>query len=366
MKYTKKQNFAVWAITAQGVQVAFKITAELADTDMYIPSGLKFQINNRVHCSVLSFNVLSRRLSEVFNQYNGHIFIMSTGIVVRIIAPLIQHKTKDPAVVVVDEKGLYAISLLSGHIGGANELALKIAEITNAEPVITTATDINNIPAIDLLASKKGLIIENPEAIKNVSMALLNGKKIILHDPYQYLTGTLSASNIILNDIDYSIADNRITKNRIPVKNPGVFIDYIKADIPTHFLKLRPVMLAIGMGCNRNTKVQELKAFLGEVLDMFNLSALSLLNLSTIDIKSDEKGLLELAHTLEIPIKFYSKKQLEQVKNIERPSFMVKKHIGVTSVCEAAAILSAKNGKLIVPKQIKGNVTIAIASISSI
>jgi len=365
MKYTKKQNLAVWAITAQGVHLAFKITAKLADADMYIPSGLKFQPNNKIYSSILYFNVLSIRLSEVFNQYNGHILIMSTGIVVRIIAPLIQHKTKDPAVVVIDEKGLHAISLLSGHIGGANELALKIAEITAAEPVITTATDINNIPAIDLLAIQKGLIIENPEAIKNVSMAFLNKEKIILHDPYQYLTGTLPASNIILNGVDYRIADDTIRKNRILDKIQGVFIDYIKADIPTHFLKLRPAILAIGMGCNRNTSMQELKAFFLEVMDMFNLSARSLLNLSTIDIKSDEKGLLDLARILEIPIKFYSRKQLEQVKNIEHPSFMVKKHIGVTSVCEAAAILSAKNGKLIVPKQIKGNVTIAIAKISS-
>ena len=366
MSYTKKQNFAVWSITAQGAQLAFKIAAELPDADICIPSELKFQTKNKVNSSILSFNVLSRRLTEVFNQYAGHIFIMSTGIVVRMIAPLIKHKTKDPAVVVVDEKGLHAISLLSGHIGGANELALKIAEITGADPVITTATDINNIPAIDLIAKQRGLIIENPEAIKNVSMALLNGEKIILHDPHQYLAGALAASNMILNGVDYNIADDTTKKNRSSVRIQGVFVDYIKADIPAHFLKLRPVILAIGMGCNRNTKVQELKAFLLEVMDKFNLSPQSLLNLSTIDIKSDEKGLLELARILEIPIKFYSKKELEQVKNIKRPSLMVKKHIGVTSVCEAAAILSAKNGKLIVPKQIKGNVTIAIAKIPSI
>jgi len=143
----------------------------------------------------------------------GHIFIMSTGIVIRIIAPLIRHKTKDPAVVVVDEKGLHAISLLYGHIGGANELTLKIAGITGADPVITTATDINKIPAIDLLACKKGLVIENPGAIKNVSMALLSGRKIILHDPYQYLTGTLSASNMIMNGVDYNLDDDTIGKN---------------------------------------------------------------------------------------------------------------------------------------------------------
>ena len=360
-----KKKIAVWSLTIQGARLASRITAEIAGTDFYISSRLKTKINTS-NSSVLSFTVLSRTLAEVFHQYKGHIFIMSTGIVIRIIAPLIRHKTKDPAVVVVDEKGLHAISLLSGHIGGANELTLKIADITGADPVITTATDINKIPAIDLLARQKGLVIENPEAIKNVSMALLSGKKIILHDPYQYLTGTLSASNGIMNGVDYKVDDDTIRKNRIP----GVFIDYIKTDIPTHFLKLRPVILSIGIGCNRNTSRQELKTFFLEVLDLFDLSARSVLNLASIDLKSDEKGLLELAADLDLPIKFYSKKKLEQVKEIENPSLMVKKHIGVTSVCEAAAILSAENGKengkLIVPKQIKGNATIAIARMFSI
>lgn len=359
-----KKKIAVWSLTIQGARLASRITAEIADTDFYISSKLKPQINTS-NCSVLSFTVLSRTLAEVFHQYKGHIFIMSTGIVIRIIAPLIRHKTKDPAVVVVDEKGLHAISLLSGHIGGANELTLKIAEITGADPVITTATDINKIPAIDLLACKKGLIIENPEAIKNVSMALLSGRKIILHDPYQYLTGTLSASNMIMNGVDYNLDDDTIGKNRIPVKTAGIFIDDIKADIPAHFLILRPVTLSIGMGCNRNTSRQELKNFLAEVLDLFDLSPRSVLNLASIDIKSDEKGLLELAADLDLPIKFYSKKKFEHVKEIKNPSLMVKKHIGVTSVCEAAAILSAENGKLIVPKQIKGNVTIAIVRMPS-
>jgi cobalt-precorrin 5A hydrolase len=133
-------------------------------------------------------------LKKKIRQYTGHIFIMSTGIVVRVIAPLIRHKTEDPAVVVVDDRGMHAISLLSGHLGGANELAQKIAGIIGAKPVITTATDVNLVPAIDVLAKEKSLFIENPEAIKTVNMALLRGDKIHVHDPFSFLANCLPNS----------------------------------------------------------------------------------------------------------------------------------------------------------------------------
>lgn len=359
------KKIAIWCITTGGARLAYKIAADLADADLYISAGLQSQIKAN-HCNAIFFNLLSQSVAECFNQYKGHIFIMSTGIVIRIIAPLIQHKIKDPAIVVADEKGLHAISLLSGHIGGANELSLHVAAITGADPVITTATDINEIPAIDVLAKKKGLIIENPETIKKVSMAFLSGQKILLHDPDRYLTDELSGSNLILNGIDSNSDKTIMKKNEISPVTQGVWIDYTTIDIPAHFLKLRPVILSIGIGCNRNTSKQELKTFFSEVLNLFNLSVRSVLNLASINLKADEKGLLELAADLDLPIKFYSKKELEHVQEIKTPSLMVKKHIGVTSVCEAAAILAAENGKLIVHKQIKGNVTIAIAKRFSI
>jgi cobalt-precorrin 5A hydrolase len=358
-----KKNLAVWSLTAQGARVAYRVATKTADADLYIPSKLKLQINT-VDCSAFTFTAFSRSVAEVFHQYKGHIFIMSTGIVIRIIAPLIRHKTKDPAIVVLDEKELHVVSLLSGHIGGANELTLQVAEITGADPVITTATDINKLPAIDQIAVEKGLRIENPKAIKTVSMTLLSGKKIMLHDPYKYFRGTLSAAHIM--EVDYRPDSDIIAEKRVNLKTAGVFINYIASGMPAHFLKLRPVILSVGIGCNRNTSRQEIKDFLRKILARFDLSPLSLINLASIDLKADEKGLLELALDLDLPINFYSKTELAQVKAIENPSLMVKKHIGVTSVCEASAILAAGNGSLIVPKQIKGNTTIAIARTSSI
>ncbi|CAN2040890.1 cobalt-precorrin 5A hydrolase [Candidatus Magnetomoraceae bacterium gMMP-15] len=335
----KKNNLAVWAITPKGSDLAQRIVKNLPDSDLYI--SLKLE---QFDIKCFTFNSLLNSTVRQFNKYQGHIFIMSTGIVVRLIAPLIKHKTKDPAVVVLDEMGNYAISLLSGHIGGANALAEKIAKLINAQPVITTATDINNMPAIDVIAKEKGLVIENPEAIKNVNMAFLTGKKVFFYDPYQLLVDAVKESGIKKD-------------------GPGVFIDDVVTDIPKQSLILRPKTLTAGIGCNRNTDKEEIKSLLFKTLKRFNLAQNSLKYIATITIKKDEQGISELAKELNLQIKYFDKEELNKVDNIQSPSAMVEKHIGVKSVCEAAAILAANQGKLIVPKQITKNATVAIARI---
>ena len=177
-----KQAFAVWILTPNGAVLANKILRGLPDVCVYASQRIADQFSR-----YRTFDNLAKSIEQEFQQYTCHIFVMSTGIVVRLIAGLIRHKTVDPAVVVVDDRGRHAISLLSGHIGGANELTLRIADIIGARPVITTATDVNQLPAIDILAKAQNLHIENPSAIKNVNMAILKGKTIPIHDPYQFL-----------------------------------------------------------------------------------------------------------------------------------------------------------------------------------
>jgi len=275
---------------------------------------------------------------------------MSTGIVVRSIARLMNHKTTDPAVLVMDEKGKHVISLLSGHVGGANQLTLKVAELTGSDPVITTATDINHRLTIDEAAMKKGLLIENPEAIKYVSMAIIKGDPIGVHDPYGLLCQELKT----------------VKKRSFQPKSDvsaHLFIDDQIKPLPNKTLILRPLSLVAGMGCNRGTDTKELKDLLLEVMDRFQLSLKSLKGLASVDLKSDEAGLIALGEELELPIQFFSKHALDRVKTIENPSAMVEKHIGIKSVCEAAAILGTRQGQLIVPKQNTKNVTVAIARI---
>ncbi|MCP4345515.1 MAG: cobalt-precorrin 5A hydrolase [Desulfobacterales bacterium] len=345
-------RIAVWCITPGGVNIISRLADKWSNADIYISSKvqeslpLQEQKNGKYFC----FNKLGNKVAEVFTLYKGHIFVMSTGIVVRMTAPLIKDKTSDPAVVVVDDKGKYAISLISGHLGGANDLAEKTAEIIGAQPIITTATDINNLPSVDVIAKKSGLEIENPHVIKTVSMAFLKEQQVNLFDPYMILKNELPKSYIFQNS-GMSPGNSEL----------GIYISDETADIPENYLILRPKNLVAGIGCNKGTDVDEMQTFLMQVMKKFGLSPMSLRNLASIDIKHDEKGLTELSENLELPVEFYSRHDLNLVKNIETPSDMVEKHVGVKSVCEAAAMLSAQADKLVVVKQKTGNVTVAIA-----
>jgi cobalt-precorrin 5A hydrolase len=289
---------------------------------------------------------------------------MSTGIVVRVIAPCIVSKTRDPAVVVMDEKGRHVISLLSGHIGGANRLAVAISEKLHAAPVITTATDLHQVPAIDVIALDNGLFIENPEAIKTISMAFLNRTPVYLHDPYHRLEHAALDNMIPLTvEINPPGRAAAATSTAGQASSPAVVVDDRRMRFPDSSLILRPKSLIAGMGCNRNTSANEIRAFLVNKMEAFSLSLNSLSCIATIDIKSDETGLLDVARSLDISIRFFTREELSRIDS-PNPSETVKQHIGVPSVCEAAAVLASEKGELIVPKQISPNVTLAIARIN--
>lgn len=337
----KTKSIALWAVTPGGANIATSIASRLSDTTLCLSASLAPHKDNAI-----SFNRLSEILPQCFHNYEGHVFIMSTGIVVRVIAPLIRGKTKDPAVVVVDEAGHHAVSLLSGHIGGANALARKVSDIIGAVPVITTATDVTGAPAIDVIATKAGLIIENPEAIKGVNMALLTRKPLPVHDPYGLIQYALPQSPV------------RFSPKQ---EGPGVYVDDLLVDLAPSILILRPCWLVAGVGCNRNTPAQEIKTLLMDTLAAHRLSPASLERLASIDIKRDEKGLLQLGESLGLPIDFFNHDRLNKTQGVKTPSEMAAKHTGTSSVCEAAAILVSGNGTLIAPKQKTPNVTVAIA-----
>ncbi|NVM57355.1 MAG: cobalamin biosynthesis protein [Desulfobacterales bacterium] len=282
---------------------------------------------------------------------------MATGIVVRIIAPLIKDKTVDPAVVVLDEKCNHCISLLSGHLGGANELARQIAQIVEAVPVITTATDVNDVPSIDLIAEELNLSIENPDAIKIVNMALLERKTIEVFDPYGLLKDSLPAATVTPT-LPSPLKGEGLGGGK---NQPSIYVgDEIK-ELPPTCLVLRPRILVAGIGCNRGTGKEEIKNFLYDVFRKYRLSVKSMCSLATIDIKKDEGGVIELAEEFGLPIMFYSSEELNRVRGLQSPSKLVQRHTGVESVCEGAALLGAKTSKLLVPKQVGKDVTVAVA-----
>jgi cobalt-precorrin 5A hydrolase len=351
-------RMAVWVLTPNGKrlgetlcgyvkQARLFISARLAD-DIHHTEFEADSINARtknVSSNVQVFHRLSDAVAEQFHQYDCHLFIFSTGIAVRILAPLLISKLTDPAVVVMDDKGLHAISLVSGHVGQANAYTRQIAQMLGADPVITTATDVNNLPAIDLLAEQMNLFIETPRAIKTINMAFLQNQKIRLQDPLNLISPWLSK-----HWIDHT-SD----------KGPLIVCDWVQKKVSRETLVLRPRVLAVGIGCNRNTSFTTIFEFLTNTLASAGISIHCAAVLATVDIKHNEPGILSLSEHLNIPVKFYDTHQLSSVKAIQTPSKMVEKHVGVKSVCEAAAILASNTGPLILPKQKNQDVTLAVA-----
>jgi len=357
MGHLGKKKIAIWSLTRHGAKLAVKIRTALEkqfQMENMVPAGL-----SDVDGTATPFDGLKATVADRFRDFQGHIFIMAAGIAVRMTAPVIRHKTKDPAVVVVDEQGRHAVSLLSGHIGGANTLAREVSSAIGAVPVITTATDINGLPAIDEIAAAKGLVIENPGAIKMVHMAMLEKNPIRVYDPYGFIRNELKDESLfrIDDEKDFSTVYKRWAND----PRTGVFVDDKSVDLHQNTLLIRPRHIVAGIGCNRNTPEEEIVGLIDSALTTHGISMLSIDSLASIDIKHDEPGLKAAAGKLGVPIRFFSSKELNLVNSIQNPSETVRRVTGAQSVCEAAAILGAGNGPLIIPKTKTRNVTLAVA-----
>jgi cobalt-precorrin 5A hydrolase len=360
-KLPANASVAVWALTPNGKLLGEKLCCHLKQARLFISSRLDKDVHiptaaaepgtgsickNTPLCdNLLIFQKLSEAVSEQFHAYDCHVFIFSTGIAVRILAPLLVSKLTDPAVVVLDDHGLHAISLISGHIGQANNYTRHIARLLKADPVITTATDVNDLPAIDLLAENLGMFIETPDVIKIINMAFLAHCKIRLQDPLHLLSPWIPRDLI----------------DHTSHQGPTVVCDWKTRKVSRETLVLRPRVLAVGIGCNRNTPFEMIHNFFTTTMETAGISVHAVAALATTDLKQDEAGILALAAHINIPVRFYDKTALSSVKTIQTPSRMVEKHVGVKSVCEAAAILASNNGTLILPKKKNQDITLAVA-----
>ena len=346
------ERICIWAITPGGVTLGRRLQAGFPESDFMVSARALSDTALPPGATEMT-EELKVALTRRFTAYKGHICLFSTGIAVRLLAPLITSKLEDPAVVVMDDRGYHAISLISGHLGGANALARAVARVVGAVPVITTATDVNALPSIDTAAKACDLVIENPERIKRVNMAFLRGEKVGLKDPLPCLRKALPSR------LCYELGG----ENRDHGEETAVVVQCTDMEIaiPPATLVLRPRSLVAGMGCNRGTSEAELMALVRDAFADLSLSLKSLSGIATTAVKVDEQGLLALARSLNVPLFFYEKEALNSVENIPNPSKMVEKHLGVKSVCEAAAILASHNGTLVMPKIKRGNATLAVA-----
>lgn len=274
-----------------------------------------------------------------WKQSRALVFVGAAGIAVRAIAPHVRHKTTDPAVVVVDECGQFAIPILSGHLGGANELARHIGALCGAVPVITTATDTRGLFAVDQWAKRQGCRIGNPEAIKTVSAKVLSGKTVRISCPWP-VAGT-PPPGVTLAQTN---ADARIT---------------LRKD-SENCLHLVPAIAVLGVGCRRGVSQAAIESSFEALLSCSGLDPLAFAKVCSIDLKQEEPGLLAFCAAHNLAFETFSAQALLALEGAFSSSDFVQRVTGVDNVCERSAA-AGSGGQLYLKKQAGNGVTMAVA-----
>jgi cobalt-precorrin 5A hydrolase len=328
-EWDNSKKIAYFSLTEQGHALAQKLSADIPG-DLYGKEEFK------------------TRMTEAFQNYDALVCIMASGIVVRTLAPCLVHKAKDPAVVVMDQKGRHAISLISGHLGGANELAHKLADISGGEAVITTATDVEKKISFDVFAKKHNLAIENIEKLKYISNQVVEGRPVD-----------------VITDREYPIFNEQIRKVTEPGDNPIVVIDEkLKLSTDQPVLYLRPKTISVGVGCKRDMDGEAIKEALKTVLEEEHISPLSVKSIATIGLKANEPGIKALAEAYQVPLIIVENEAIEALDfeqlGIAQSSF-VKTTTGLPSVSTSCAYLTSEEKKIIRDKVKFKGITIALA-----
>lgn len=371
---------AILSVSKRGAELGQRIKALVA------PHAVCYEKRGRESGGeAIYFDSLKPYMGDIFKTYDQVLCIMALGIVVRMIAPYIEHKSKDPAIVVMDEAGHHTISLLSGHLGGANEWATTIALAIDSDPVITTATDVNGLPAPDVWARNEQLTVDDFNTLIAVNSAVVAGEQVnyyidesipnsaILmqsagehvgkHGKVYGFIVDCSADEAKVNLVDDKISVQMLQNSR---SHRVVVTDKI---IPTasHQLILRPKTFTMGIGCRRDTPKELILEAIKQSLEQHQLSPKSLLTAASVIVKQDEVGLLAAMRELGWPIKFYEQEEMEPIIEQQKlhESTFVKGTIGVGNVCETTALLAAKSQILIQEKTIYPKTTIAIAQVIS-
>lgn len=322
---------------------ALKISA-VAFTDKGMQLGKMLQQNSDdvIELSRCGEGELYKWTEEKFSSSEALVFIGAAGIAVRAISSYVRSKSLDPAVIVMDELGKFAIPILSGHIGGANKLASALARLTDGIPVITTATDLENVFSVDVWAKSVGLRIANIEAIKYVSSKLLSGE-IVHYDSIFPISGA-TPKGIELSGPD-DASDFSIT--------------YLSS-VPNKILHLVPPVLTLGIGCKKGKSCESIEEAYTDFLSKCGCHPLAVREVCSIDLKAQEGGLIEFCEKHGLPFRTFTSDELSNVIGKFTPSEFVEQVAGVDNVCERSAVLGS-GGNLFVRKMIFDGVTMALA-----
>lgn len=365
-------KLSIIAFTKNACNVAETLCAGLEnDGDkikgFFISKSAESSILKKIESSLLAWT------AKNFNEEDALIFIGATGIAVRAIAPFVKSKDTDPAVICIDELGRFVISLLSGHLGGANELTLTVSEILSATPVITTATDINKKFSVDSWAKSQGLWPVNISAIKAVSAKILGCEDVYLYSSYEIKGNPPENVKVV----DKNIFFEHVKSGEVGIYISGEFNEEsLRENIEKSaknkeecikILWLIPKNIHIGFGCRKGVSQNQVEALFHKVMEENDFKTCRVLDISSIDIKADEPALQSLSKTINVEFKSFSAEALASLEGDFTPSKFVANTVGVDNVCERAAVMASKSmnknkeaGNIIVKKTSLNGVTIAM------
>lgn len=292
---------------------------------------------------IYGYESLAAIMPQLITQHDCLVFICAAGIAVRMLAPYLQDKYTDPAVIVCDEGGNYAISLLSGHMGGANLYTQMVADALQAQAVITTATDVQHVFAVDSWAREQKLLIGEKHLVKEISARILQGKPVGFY-----------------SDIPYS---GKLPQELVDTTEEAEFGICVSEQVLQPFgqtLHLMPQNLVLGVGCRSGITSGQLEEAFQRLVQQEAIQPERICAVATIDLKQHERGLLDWIHAKKLPLKIYSSEQLAQVKGEFTPSEFVQSVTGVDNVCERSAALASESGTCAVAKQKLGGITMAV------
>ena len=343
------KKIAILSISKNGKILGLKIKKKISNAHLYyVKKDVVEDEDNVIYIN----KKLKEFVPEIFGKYDYIIFIMASGIVVRTIAPLIKNKFSDPAILVSDEKGKNIISLLSGHMGGANEMTLYISNLLNSNPVITTATDVNNKSSLDMIAKKLNAhIYDFRNKVLKINSMLVNDEVVNLFIDGDYDIDTRGFNICKLDEIN-NLDEVVVISNK---KNLNL--------INNNILKVVPKNIVIGIGCRKNMDKEYMINSLSDFLHKQNIDINSIKEIGSIDVKKNEEALINLSIYLNVPFKTFTAEEISKVEHLYEKSDWVKQNVGVHSVAEPVAHLLS-DGNLIIKKYKYNGITFSVGRIN--
>lgn len=348
-KTVKTEKWAIVTLSQDGMVLANRLAEHLDDRECHIYTKEKYanETTKIITTDIATF------MGSIIGAYQIICCIMATGIVVRAIAPHLEHKSSDPGILVMDTKGDYVISLLSGHLGGANDAARLVSKRLGAQAVITTGTDVKGTMAVDVLAQKINCTIDDFTDAKDVTALILNNDPIALY-------------NLENCDLDAVILPKNIetvTDLTEINKYAGIImttLDTQKEDLPIPSVKLVPRKLVLGVGCRRDTPGERIIQAIQETLTALNLNEKGIKSLATIGLKADEPGIIEAAAFFKAKKIIIPNEMVQMVQSRFEASDFVFKTTGLYAVSEPCGFVASGFGKCLLQKQKLGGITLSV------